>query len=148
MPVKNKSHYYIVLVYPHIHSSTAEVYEMVNVKKALTNKGNINNIIKYFNHNKSINQWGKYLVNDLEDVVFPRCSVIQSISTRMHEAGADAVLMSGSGSAVFGLSSTQEKAFIIKRRLLRLIDKKKISIWIVQPCRGMVRMKTSASRNC
>jgi 4-diphosphocytidyl-2-C-methyl-D-erythritol kinase len=43
------------------------------------------------------------LVNDFEDVVYPRHPEIEALRREMLEAGAAAALLSGSGSSVFGL---------------------------------------------
>jgi len=52
----------------------------------------------------------EFLRNDLERVVFTRYPVIEGIKERLLEAGANAALMSGSGSSVFGLCSDRENA--------------------------------------
>ncbi len=48
------------------------------------------------------------LVNDFEEVVFPRFPEIQRLRDELVEAGAAAALLSGSGSSVFGLFPSRE----------------------------------------
>lgn len=50
------------------------------------------------------------LVNDLERAVVPTYPRIQEIKARLIQAGAEAALMSGSGSSVFGIFSHNESA--------------------------------------
>jgi len=51
----------------------------------------------------------QYVTNDLESVVLPHYPVVAEIKERLGALGADAALMSGSGSTVFGLYSDSEK---------------------------------------
>jgi 4-diphosphocytidyl-2-C-methyl-D-erythritol kinase len=51
-----------------------------------------------------------YPVNDLENVVIPRRSDIGRLKGCLLEAGAQRALMSGSGSAVFGVFSSRKRA--------------------------------------
>jgi 4-diphosphocytidyl-2-C-methyl-D-erythritol kinase len=50
------------------------------------------------------------LVNDLERAVVPTYTAIRDIKEQLVHAGADGVLMSGSGSSVFGIFSREEIA--------------------------------------
>ena len=57
-------------------------------------------------------QWppAECLINDLERAVMPTYLAIGQIKERLLQAGADGVLMSGSGSSVFGIFSRRGKA--------------------------------------
>lgn len=87
--------YYLVLVKPDIHVSTAEAYSLVHpdrpkiaLKEALAD---------------SIDTWKNTVVNDFETSVFERYPQIRSIKEQMYLNGAFYASMSGSGSSVFGL---------------------------------------------
>ena len=56
------------------------------------------------------------LVNDFEDVVFPRFPQVEALRREMLEAGAAAALLSGSGSSVFGLFPAGEAPELPKDR--------------------------------
>lgn len=88
--------YFIVLVKPDIHVSTALAYSGV-VPKAPKN----NNEEIYLDH--SILNWKNYLFNDFEDHVFINYPRIKSIKDELYKAGALYSCMSGSGSTVFGI---------------------------------------------
>lgn len=50
------------------------------------------------------------IVNDLEEVVAERCPVVREINHRLNKMGASVSSMSGSGSTVFGVFTSREKA--------------------------------------
>jgi 4-diphosphocytidyl-2-C-methyl-D-erythritol kinase len=50
-----------------------------------------------------IESWKKNLVNDFEEIIFPRYPEIRSIKEKLYESGAVYASMSGSGSAVYGI---------------------------------------------
>jgi 4-diphosphocytidyl-2C-methyl-D-erythritol kinase len=87
--------YYLVLVKPNIHVSTAEAYSLVHpaypelsLKYVLTHP---------------ISTWKNTVVNDFEASIFERYPQIESIKEQMYLSGALYASMSGSGSSVFGL---------------------------------------------
>ncbi|MDD4923152.1 MAG: 4-(cytidine 5'-diphospho)-2-C-methyl-D-erythritol kinase [Bacteroidales bacterium] len=89
--------YFLVLVKPDVHVSTAEAYSLVHparpefsLKKVLTDP---------------ISTWKNTVVNDFEVSVFERYPQIRSIKEQMYLNGAIYTSMSGSGSSVFGLFS-------------------------------------------
>jgi len=53
---------------------------------------------------------GQMVFNDLEQAVIPRYGVIAGLKTKLMEQGAEFSLMSGSGSAVFGVFRSPEDA--------------------------------------
>ena len=89
------SAYYIVLVYPAIHISTAEAYSGVKPKKT---KHSIEELIK-----EPMNTWKESIVNDFENSVFAKYPNIHKIKNKFYEKGATYSSMSGSGSSVFGI---------------------------------------------
>jgi len=88
----------VVLIYPGVAVSTAEVYK--NLKLGLTNHEKENREILF---NGEVFDPTAYLHNDLEAVAVSLCPVIRSAREALSDVGADGVLTSGSGSSVFGI---------------------------------------------
>ena len=57
-----------------------------------------------------IRDLGEHIGNDLEAPVIKEYPVIEDIKNKMYDHGAFAALMTGSGSAVFGLFGSEEEA--------------------------------------
>jgi 4-diphosphocytidyl-2-C-methyl-D-erythritol kinase len=96
-PVDLPTLYYLI-VYPGVIVQTKEVYGRLKI--VLTNK---ENDIKLMGNFKSIDGIVNSLENDLEQIGISMCPEIKTIKDKMIEAGALGVLMSGSGSSVFGI---------------------------------------------
>ncbi|GAB6095071.1 4-(cytidine 5'-diphospho)-2-C-methyl-D-erythritol kinase [Desulfatiferula olefinivorans] len=97
--------YTVVIVHPGLPLSTASVYKKLNfgltksekkIKSPLLNKGLVDPVM--------------YLFNDLEAPAFSLCSEIKPLKDALTMHGAEGVLMSGSGSSVFGLYSDPDNA--------------------------------------
>ena len=84
------------VVYPGIHVSTAEAYRGINPKKADTN-------LRQSLQQEAVDNWKTFLVNDFEQVIFPRYPELIKIKEQLYEAGALYVAMSGSGSCIYGI---------------------------------------------
>jgi 4-diphosphocytidyl-2-C-methyl-D-erythritol kinase len=92
-----------VLALPSFSLSTAAVYGQV--PSSLTSRDKDSKIIKFLDsRNLSL------LVNDLEEIVFKTHPQIKAIRNLFQKQGSELALMSGSGSAVFGLFLEKEKA--------------------------------------
>ncbi len=104
----------IVLVYPGVAVSTESVYKNLNF--GLTNHEKENKKILF---NESIFDPVAYLQNDLEATAMMLCPDIGLVKEALTAAGADGVLMSGSGSAVFGLFFDELRAVTAERSLSR-----------------------------
>ncbi|MFN0291746.1 4-(cytidine 5'-diphospho)-2-C-methyl-D-erythritol kinase [Pedobacter helvus] len=89
------SAYYLVLVKPPVHVSTAEAYSKVNVKLP-------SNSLKDLIH-LPLQDWQAHIFNDFEPSVFAKYPQIDEIKTQLYQAGAKFALMSGSGSSVFAI---------------------------------------------
>ncbi len=89
------SGFYIVVVKPDVHLSTAEAYAMITPKQPVTP---IHEVIT-----RGLDQWKELLTNDFEEPVFKRYPAIAQIKQELYEAGAAYASMTGSGSAVYGL---------------------------------------------
>lgn len=101
-----------VLALPSFSLSTAAVYGQV--PPSLTSQDKDSKIIKFLNsRNLSL------LVNDLEEIVFRTHPQIKAIRNLFQKKGSKLSLMSGSGSAVFGLFLEKERAEGALRMLLK-----------------------------
>lgn len=101
----NLSGYYLVLVNPGIHIATKDAYSMINPKAP---KVSVSEAIM-----QPINEWKQLLSNDFEKSVFTLFPEIENIKEQLYKLGALYAQMSGSGSSVFGIFSTEpnEMAF-------------------------------------
>lgn len=120
--------YILLLIKPSVSISTAWAYEQIGVRgkgkgqKAiaeLTNTGdNINNINSIYNALKTgdISFLKARIHNDFEDAVIEEYPVIGSLKEKLLNAGASMAIMSGSGSAVFGLFEDRDKAVSASRQ--------------------------------
>jgi 4-diphosphocytidyl-2-C-methyl-D-erythritol kinase len=99
----------VVVVYPGFGISTAQVFENLNL--GLTNYKKKN---RYFLFDQGRFDPSRHLVNDLEAVAIKRFPLLGKIKKDLLNQGAIGSLMTGSGSAVFGLfaddSAAQEAA--------------------------------------
>jgi 4-diphosphocytidyl-2-C-methyl-D-erythritol kinase len=97
--------YHILLVYPEVKVSTAEVFRNLNLRLTKCKKKITNPLLKKFGFDAA-----QHLCNDLETVTASKYPVINSIKKQLLAHGALGALMSGSGPTVFGLFSDQGKA--------------------------------------
>ena len=89
------STYFMVLVKPPVHVSTADAYRNVKVK---TPKQSLKNLLKL-----PVKDWRNCVFNDFEASVFEKYPQIAEVKAQLYAAGAIFALMSGSGSSVFAL---------------------------------------------
>jgi 4-diphosphocytidyl-2-C-methyl-D-erythritol kinase len=88
--------YYILIVYPGIHSNTAQAYGGIQPDDS---GSSVTEVIRNF----PVTQWKDHLVNHFEKSVFNRYPQIEKLKEQLYVSGAVYSSMSGSGSAVFGL---------------------------------------------
>lgn len=91
--------YGLVLIYPNRPVSTAEVYRGMNFGLTKSKKINRKNTFRRLREN-AVADW---LRNDLEASAIAICPEIAAAKEVLRAHGAEGALMSGSGSAVFGL---------------------------------------------
>lgn len=96
---------WLVILYPGFAVSTRWVFQNFSFK--LT-KGIENTSIAF--SWRGLKELSRFLVNDLETVAIRRYPRIGYLKQRLLEEGAAGALMSGSGSSVFGIFSTGQKA--------------------------------------
>ena len=99
--------YKVLIVYPGIHVSTADVYKKLNFKLTKDEKKNNNHLfcLPGGGFSPKVSLW-----NDLEGVTIKMYPEINTIKRVLMQYGAEGSLMSGSGSSVFGLFSDERKA--------------------------------------
>lgn len=93
------SGYYLAVVKPDVAVSTGQAY--ANVKVGLPE----HNCLDVVNcHN--VADWRELLNNDFEDSIFPLLPEVKAVKDKLYDLGAIFAMMSGSGSAVFGIFET------------------------------------------
>jgi 4-diphosphocytidyl-2-C-methyl-D-erythritol kinase len=109
-PQKDLNPLMCVLVFPAASVSTAAVYE--KYRSSLTSEVKDSKIIKFLDSRDL-----GFLENDLEETVFRTYPQIKAIKDLFQEQGSELTLMSGSGSAVFGLFHQRNKAVTALRMI-------------------------------
>jgi 4-diphosphocytidyl-2-C-methyl-D-erythritol kinase len=116
-PLKRVPSWWLVILYPGFPVSTAWVYG--NLRLNLT-KSRANT--KLSTLLTSAPKFADLLVNDLEVVTVKRYRRIKLLKDSLIELGAAKALMTGSGSAVFGIFGSREKAEMAYRKLRKTND--------------------------
>jgi 4-diphosphocytidyl-2-C-methyl-D-erythritol kinase len=98
----------VLLVFPGFPVATSWVYQ--NLKLKLTKRENNISILRKNLSLSDITSLGSRLYNDLEPVVIQRFPEVQVVKDELEAWGALGVLLSGSGSTVFGIFDDPEKA--------------------------------------
>jgi len=100
-PVKlSLNGYYLLLVFPGVHISTAEAYAGISPKApqyALETTIHL-----------PVEEWRQQLSNDFEEHIFRKYPLLGEIKTTLYNKGAVYAAMSGSGSTVFGLFTDEQ----------------------------------------
>jgi 4-diphosphocytidyl-2-C-methyl-D-erythritol kinase len=97
-PYSHLSAWGVVVVYPGFGISTAGVFKNLNLALTKCEKQ-----LRYFPFKQGKADVVRYLCNDLETVAVPQFPIIGTIKKELLHQGAMGALMTGSGSAVFGL---------------------------------------------
>ncbi|PTN08392.1 4-diphosphocytidyl-2-C-methyl-D-erythritol kinase [Mangrovibacterium marinum] len=93
--------YYLILVKPPVHVSTALAYQnIVPQKPRLSLRG----LVGF-----PVNKWKGNVLNHFEKYVFQAYPEVEQIKQTLYEQGATFALMSGSGSAVYGLFRSEKR---------------------------------------
>jgi 4-diphosphocytidyl-2-C-methyl-D-erythritol kinase len=86
----------------------------------LTKKSDDVNIFIHHLQNNNICEMEKRMVNDLEGSIIHLCRRLEKVKQKLKSLGAQGVMISGSGPAVFGIASNQKEAqqmrLILSRR--------------------------------
>ena len=86
---------WIMLVNPGLHISTAEAYAGVAPQ---TPAEDLRELLQ-----RPIGQWRDFVVNDFENSLFKKHSVLPQIKEKLYDLGAQYASMSGSGSTLYGI---------------------------------------------
>lgn len=92
LPLKG---YYLLLVVPPVHVSTAQAYAGV------TPKSPVEPLMQTLQ--RPVEEWKDVLVNDFEPSVFARFPELAELKETLYRLGAVYASMSGSGSSIFGI---------------------------------------------
>ena len=106
--LKPCSKFQVLLVFPGFPIATSWVYQ--NLRLKLTKRPNNISILRKNLSLSDIKSLGRNLYNDLEPVVIQRFPEVQIVKDELLAWGALGVLLSGSGSTVFGIFDDPEKA--------------------------------------
>ena len=112
--------FYVLLVNPGVHVSTAMVYKNLNLGLTKCEK-----IIKNFPFSGVSVDICNFLCNDLETVTTGMIPDIERIKASLVDFGAQGTLMSGSGPTVFGLFSDINQARFAYRNLKQFREDQK-----------------------
>jgi 4-diphosphocytidyl-2-C-methyl-D-erythritol kinase len=94
--------------------STAKAYEMLWLKK----RDEPSDFNKIFSLHKEPRLWREVITNDFEEPAFALYPILFSLKRSLYESGAEFALMSGSGSAFYGIYTDQQKAGLAREKLL------------------------------
>lgn len=107
------SGFYLVVVCPSIRISTAWAYAALDASRTFPGKSGANFLTSAFTGNRrTFCVIGRPLQNDFEPVVFAAHPEIGRVKERLLAMGAAGALLSGSGSAVFGLFRDRHTAVL------------------------------------
>jgi 4-diphosphocytidyl-2-C-methyl-D-erythritol kinase len=95
------SGYFVVLVKPDVHVSTAEAYAGINAAHRVTSLKDLIHL--------PLSEWKVNLKNDFEVSVFSKYPEIEGIKNSLYHSGAIYASMSGSGSSVYGIFGSAVK---------------------------------------
>lgn len=93
--------YFIVIVKPKVHVSTAEAYSHATPAKPAAS---LKELIKL-----PVAKWKENIHNDFEKTIFEKFTIIKNIKANLYKYGAVYASMSGSGSSVFGIFTEEKK---------------------------------------
>ncbi len=112
LPMDWALHASVLIVFnPHIPISTRDAYASLSpgVKTRPVD------YITFFEHAYPLSKWKEHLGNDFESEIFRQFPLLAEIKHGLYLHGASFALMSGSGSAVYGLFEKQTTAFEAKQ---------------------------------
>lgn len=122
-PITIKNDYYVLIVKPEQGCSTKEVYSMCD-KEHNWPHGGVDNVIKALEEGDD-ELLANSIFNVLESSSIKMVPQIQTIKDELKELGLKIVMMTGSGSAVFALSTNKK---LIKKAARALDDKYNVII--------------------
>ncbi len=112
-PVEIENKWWILLVKPPFGVDTGNAY-----RKLGREEGNSSAPWRVPPVIKEISEIEQMLINDFEEVVFSEHPEAVEVKNRMMELGAEASLMTGSGSALFGIFKSEGNALLAEKEFL------------------------------
>jgi len=109
-PEEDLKSFFCLLIFPPAAISTESVYK--EFPASLTSRDKDSKINRFFDNHEL-----GFLENDLEETVFRTHPQIKTIKSLIQKQGSELTLMSGSGSAVFGLFPGRKKAMNVLKML-------------------------------
>ncbi|MCF8723101.1 4-diphosphocytidyl-2-C-methyl-D-erythritol kinase [Nitrospina gracilis] len=107
-PLEPSEKMHIVIIFPRLVVPTGEVYRGLNLE--LTTPPKTISILQKFFSRSDVAGLAAHLHNDLEPYVLERFPVVKQARDALSALDAEGVLLSGSGSAVFGVFTSREQA--------------------------------------
>ena len=111
---------WLVLIYPNAFISTKMVFgnfQLPAAAEITANTGKLRQLITALQQGQPLDGWKDLLFNRLEKGVRAVSRPVQQALDDLKNAGAEAVLMSGSGSTVFALTQTEDQAEQLARHV-------------------------------
>lgn len=124
-PLKGVKPAWFLLINPRFPVPTPGVYK--KLRFPLTNKQKINKIKQLLSSGSSPDNWGIRIFNRLEDAVLPYYGAIREIKDKVGRMGCRC-LMSGSGSTVFALVTSESQG----KRIMRKLKQFPWDVWLVR----------------
>jgi 4-diphosphocytidyl-2-C-methyl-D-erythritol kinase len=106
----------LVIIYPNIFVSTASVYKNLEIRLG-SNKNEPTSLLTAL-ESRNISQIAVSLYNRLESSTFKLHPQLAEIKDALISAGSLGALLSGSGSAIFGLAKTAHESTLISQKLI------------------------------
>ncbi len=124
-PVDIHIPYSVIVVFPHIHVDTAEAYQMIRPYE----RGSSETLLEAV---ATIDRSSTQVINDFEQAVFPKYTILQHVKDVLLNHGALYASMSGSGSTMFGLFTSVD-TFAELRSALPQMDVLRCTFTSAQP---------------
>lgn len=124
---------YVVLVYPGVESSTSLAYERLSLPvpalpHRLTTLRHLGKLEKSWKQGLPLSRWQSLLFNRLEESVLPFVPPTARVREFLADQGLRGVVMSGSGSSVFGFCAGRSRA----ERVCLQAGKKGWGAWVTR----------------
>ncbi len=127
-PLKQNQNMYFLLVVPDIKISTKSIYaslrarnygDYIPVNLNLTKKRRDVSMLCHNLENLAVYNIKDILFNKLEEVVLPSYPVLHDIKKALKKTGAEGIIVSGSGSAVYGVFQSRKEAMRAESELMK-----------------------------
>jgi 4-diphosphocytidyl-2-C-methyl-D-erythritol kinase len=112
-PLPDPPRQHLVVIFPGVQVSTAEAYRSLNL--GLTSSAEDHRIQRFRGRVEKNQSFLTGIFNDFEKSILPAYPSIREAKRFLDTAGATAVLLSGSGSSVFGFFPDEESALAAAR---------------------------------